>query len=47
LPPNGTGRISLEDFVGHLPVEFRVPVLYGRSMREVLEILEEVCGEFR
>ncbi len=42
-----TGRISLQDFVEHLLVEFRVPILYGRSMREALEILEEGREEFR
>jgi len=42
-----TGRISLEDFVEHLLIEFRVPILYGRSVREALEILEEGREEFR
>jgi hypothetical protein len=42
-----TGRISLEDFVEHLLIEFRVPVLYGRSVREAIEILDEGREEFR
>ena len=42
-----TGRISLEDFIEHLLVEFQVPILYGRSVREALEILEEGLEEFR
>ncbi len=36
-----TKRISLEEFIQHLIVEFKVPLLYGKTKKESLEILDE------
>lgn len=42
-----TARISLEAFIRHLIVEFRVPLLHGKSKREALQILEEAERRFQ
>jgi len=36
-----TKRISLEDFIEHLIVEFKVPPLHGKTKEQALTILEE------
>ena len=42
-----TRRISLEEFIKHLMVEFKVPPLEGRTKEEVEEILDEGMEQFR
>jgi Family of unknown function (DUF6516) len=42
-----TKRISLEDFIRHLIVEFRVPLLEGKTEEEVWEILDEGGERFK
>jgi hypothetical protein len=42
-----TKRISLEDFIEHLVVEFRVPLLEDKTEEEVRDILEEGRRRFK
>jgi hypothetical protein len=41
-----TRRISLEDFIEHLIVEFKVPLLEGKTVAEILTILNEGRSQF-
>jgi hypothetical protein len=36
-----TKRISLEDFIEHVIVEFKVPLLHGKTKKQALDLLEE------
>ena len=42
-----TERISLEGFIKHLIVEFKVPLLYGKTKEEAFEILDENRRRFQ